>query len=72
MKLDRELATKSGFVWIPTGHIFGKPSGMVGYWHGERNADGKPIVEFADGEELPVNPNAVYIATDEEIENELI
>lgn len=42
----RKLATEPGFVSIPTGHMFGKPTYMTGYYHGERDKKGRPLVEF--------------------------
>lgn len=71
----RELATADNFVWIPTGNNFGVPCGMVGYWRGKTKPDWngieRAIVEFiVEGEhkEICVNLNALYLATDKEID----
>lgn len=63
----REKAVEPGFVWIPTGHDSGKESGMVGYWHGEMK-DKRPLVEFEAGT-VAVNPAALYIPTESEIDD---
>ncbi len=69
--LDRERATAPGFVWIPTGHALGIPSGIVGYWHGERDEKSNPQVEFTTGI-VSVDASAIFTATDTEIDNDAI
>ena len=49
MSIDRNQVTEpDNFVWIPTGHYFGEPSGIVGYWEGDVKDD-CPIIDFPEG-----------------------
>jgi hypothetical protein len=68
--LDRKLATEPGFVSIPTGSMFGKPTFMTGYYHGERDRKGKPLVEFiiekGKTATVAVDETSMYEATDHE------
>ena len=72
--IARQLATESGFVSVPTGSAFGKPTFMTGFFTGEFNDNGSAMVEFLlenDNEnptvKVGVSPYSMYVATDHEI-----
>lgn len=73
--IARQIATESGFVSVPTGSSFGKPTFMTGWFTGEFNGNGSALVEFIienDDNEYPtvkvgVSPYSMYVATDHEI-----
>lgn len=51
MEINRKEVTEPlNFVWIPAGHAYGVPTGIVGYWEGNRTDQDAPIVNFPEGE----------------------
>lgn len=48
-KITRKTVTDYGFVAIPTGHAFGVPTFLVGYWDGERDKQERPLITFPEG-----------------------
>ncbi len=70
--INRNQVTEPcNFVWIPTGHAFGVPSGMVGYWDGDTKNDA-PILDFPEGRvKLSSQYVKMYEPTDAEIDEML-
>lgn len=50
--IERKQVTEPcNFIWIPTGYAFGVPTGMTGWWDGDRNPKtNAPIVTFPEGD----------------------
>jgi len=66
----KKVETGDQFVWIPTGHMFGVPSGIVGWWDGSMEGT-RGLVEFPESEKpLKVNP-PFYEPTDAEVDEML-
>lgn len=62
-----EVFEPDNFVWIPTGHIFGVPTGIVGYWDGAV-ADEAPEIDFPEGR---VRLSSQYVKMYEPTQNEI-
>ena len=72
LTIDRdEVFEPDNFVWIPTGHALGVPSGIVGYWDGAV-ADEAPEIDFPEGRiRLSSQYVKMYEPTDAEIDEML-
>lgn len=58
--INRKVVTEGcQFVWVATGYDFGVPSGMTGFWDGDRDKDGHPRVTFPQGT-VSVNKYTVF------------
>lgn len=67
-QINREVVTEGGnFVWIPTGHVFGVPSGLTGWWNGEYG-EGCKFITFPQGTVNVSLSATLYKPTDEEID----
>lgn len=68
MEINRKRVTEDlTFVWIPTGHFMGEPSGMTGFWEG-RDDDGRNLVTFPEGTVRVDRWATFYEPTEAEIE----
>ena len=68
-RIDRKRVTEpQNFVWIPTGYAYGVPTGIVGYWEGDKKGEA-PIINFPEGNvALSSQYTPMYEPTEQEIE----